>query len=441
MATLIKEEHGLIYDEYFQESSLIWSLTPSGNDCLRFNPDGLRILHNDHYITYTMKEMEDPYCIQAHIDHVPVTEEDIGGIIIFSDTNTYAECQTYLAEFPSTIGNNGENVTAGYDLSARYVRYTFNDEEDESTSNSDSSSSSEEVINPTTGFHDTIYSYLKMIKYNNAVGHTYQFFASSDGDNWIEVGNVDYDRCNSIGFFLYATKDYRTLTRGNFTINSFYIYKNKYITINGITILQDFEIIDSERNRIILRSDTTPGINIVNKHGNRVQIDTTGLKLPLKNALLRIYSKGKYLSTVAQFTLDNLTIGGDIFSINYDIQLIIDNNVIESGAVYDIGELFVNSIKKNVIIYNNDDIDLANVTVSIHAFSEYYNGEEVIKIAKYQENMEDNPLSEEYYYTDSILIPSLLSHTGVEIVMKLSDVPKQEFYSVANKYRFKLIIE
>ena len=110
MATLVKEHEGIVYNENFREKSLTWSLSPSSIDCLRFEPDGLHILHSDHYVTYTMKEMEDPYCLIMQLEHTPIDEEDIAGLIVLSDTNNYAECQTYLATSPSTIGNNGENV-------------------------------------------------------------------------------------------------------------------------------------------------------------------------------------------------------------------------------------------------------------------------------------------------------------------------------------------
>lgn len=450
MATLIKEKEGVLYNEYFHENPLIWSLTPSETDCLRYGEDGLRILHTGQYVTYMLQEPEakpyangkESYCLIMHLSHTPVTEEDIAGLIVMSDTNNYAEFQTYLATSPSTIGNNGENVNAGYDLGEHYVPYRFDDEDEPGSSGSSSSTDEETVINPTTGFVDKVYKMLKVMKYDNAIGYTYQFFASTDGFNWIEVGNFDTTRRNSIGFFLYATKDARTLQRGRFVVHEFALYDNRYITINGINILQDFEIFDRHLNRTILRSDDTQrGQLMVNHYGNRVQIDTTHMILPLNNAWIRIYPKNHYDETVAQFDLENLTFGGDIFTITYDVQLRIDNEIIESGTAYDLGTLFVNSFKRNVVVYNNDDVDLTNITVSIAAFSEYYNGEEVVEIALYEENMEYNSLAIPYTYSKSLLIPRLNAHTGVELVMKLSETPKQQFYSVANKYRFKLIIE
>ena len=441
MATLVKEHEGIIYNENFHENSLIWSLSPSSIDCLRFEPDGLHILHSDHYVTYTMKEMEDPYCLIMQLEHTPIDEEDIAGLIVLSDTNNYAECQTYLATSPSTIGNNGENVNAGYDLSSKYVGYSFDDEEEEESNNIDSSSSSETVVHPITGFVDVIYKYIRMIKFNNQVGHTYQFFASSDGISWIEVGNTDYNENNSIGFFLYGTKNEKVLRKGKFVINAFQIYENPYITINGINILEDFEIYDPHLKRTILRSDTFPGRDMVNHNGNNVKINTNHLVLPLHDARIRIYSKMNYLDTRGEYTLDNYTFGGDIFTITRDIKLFIDNEEVLAGNTYDLGTLFTNKFRKNIVIYNNEDYALGNIKVSIIAYSEYYNGEEVVKLALYNGNEAYQKDYEDYHYNDYVIIDRLESHTGQELVMKLSDVPKQEFYSVANKYRFKLLIE
>ena len=53
--------------------------------------------------------------------------------------------------------------------------------------------------------------------------------------------------------------------------------------------------------------------------------------------------------------------------------------------------------------------------------------------------MDVNP--EYYEYTDELIINTLEAHTGTEIVLKLSDIPKRKFYSVADKYRFKIIVE
>lgn len=439
MATLVKEHEGIIYSDTFNESSLIWSLTPSNVDCLRFDPDGLQILHNSEYVTYTMKELEDSYCMIVKLEHTPITEDDIGGIIVMSTTDNYAECQTYLAIAPSTIGNHGANITFEGDFGLKYVRYTI-DNEGESDEESGSSSSDSDIETVMNGsFKDIVYKYIKVLKLNQKVKNTYQFFASPNGKNWIEVGNTEFDQVNSIGFFLYAVDDKKVINNGKFKINRLHLYENQYITIRGINIFQSFEIIDRDKGTI-LRSDTTPGINIVNYKPNEVQINTNSLFMPITNAQLRVYQRGFYNNTIATYLLPNLTFGGDIFSIHYDIELYIDNERIYPGNTYDLGMLYKTEFKRNIVVYNNEDFALNMVKISVVKYSEYYSGEEAVGIAFYDGN-KVNQHPDSYNYQDSLTIPEIESHTGVELIVKLTDIPKQEFYSVSHDYRFKILIE
>lgn len=454
MATLIKEHEGLMLNESFEEASLLWNLAPSDVDCLRFNQDGLRILHNSEYTTYTMKEPNGEYCAVAQIHHIPVTKDDVAGIIVLADTQDYAECQSYLSEKPSNIGNYGVNTTFDFDLSDRYIPYSFNDEGlntnimlNDNTDNESLTNEEEgESTDPSSPFIDKFYQFIKFIRYGGPKYSYYRFFASVNGiDDWIEVGNTTFSKNCSIGFFLYSTEDENVLTHGQFVVNNFYIYENRYITINGIKSGQEFEIFDTQKNKTLLRSDTTPGKTLVGRYRNGVKIDTTGILMPLKDVWIRIFPKHHFDQTIAQFDLENLTVGGDVFSINYDIRLIIDNEVVEHGTNYDLGYLYTNDFKQNVVVFNNDDVDLELVKISIIAYSEYYSGGEVVQIAINERNLEDsdhsNDVLENLPYSNSITIPELRAHTGVELIMKLSDIPKQEFYSVTNKYRFKLLIE
>ena len=454
MSTLIKESHGIIYDENFQTQSLIWSLSPSDVDCLRFENDGLHILHNKKYVSYTMKEYDDSYCMQVCLEHTPLMEEDIAGVIVFCNTRNYAECQTYLADAPSNLENDGKNIRLNHDFSDEYVRYSFDDDSEGGSEESDPSSSSEEQEQQEELPEENgDYKYIKVVKFNSESkgSYSYQFYSSIDGKRWIEVGNAVFPNPSSIGFFLYSTKNRTLLRDGKFVINSMHIYKNSYIIINGIGPMQDFEIYeepiqyDTSGNpylghKLILRSDMTPWIDIINRYNNKVEINTTQLLLPFYNAKIRIYPKGSFDVTLKEYLLENYTFGGDTFLINNDIKIFIDNNEVEAGATYDIGTLFVDSFKKNIVIYNDEDFDLYNLKVSIQPYSEYFHGEDVVKMAFYKgELMDVNP--EYYEYTDELIINTLEAHTGTEIVLKLSDIPKRKFYSVADKYRFKIIVE
>lgn len=455
MSTLIKESHGIIYDENFQTQSLIWSLSPSDVDCLRFENDGLHILHNNKYITYTMKEYDQPYCLLACIEHEPLTDDDIAGVIVFCNTRNYAECQTYLSDAPSNLENDGKNIRLNHDFSDEYVKYTFDDDdsEDGSEESDPSSSSSEEETEEPAVEENGEYKYIKVVKFNSESkgAFSYQFYSSIDGLRWIEVGNAIFPNPSSIGFFLYSTKNKSLIRNGKFVINSMHIYKNPYIIINGINAMQEFEIYeepieyDDSSNpyighKLLLRSDMSPWTDIINRYNNKVEINTTQLLLPFNNAKIRIYPKDSYDVTLKEYLLENYTFGGDIFTINNDIRIFVDNVQIQAGETYDLGMLFVDSFKKNIVIYNNEEFDLYNLKVSIQAYSEYFHGEDVVKMALYQGEMMDvNPNG--YEYSDNIIINTLEAHNGAEIVLKLSDIPKRKFYSVADKYRFKIIIE
>ena len=448
MATLIKEHEGIIYNDYFQDSSLLWTLTPSDVDCIRFNQDGLKILHNKNYITYTFKEPNESYCLITEIEHTPLNNEDVAGLIVLSNTDEYAECQTYLATSPSTIGNNGENLSNGtidtIDLDSKYVRYTIDPNEDEDGSESGEEPQEEDpsqtVINYENNFEDKVYKFLKLIKNNVDNVRIYQFLASHNGKEWIEVGTTNYFNACSIGFFLYSTKSKYLINNGNFTIKRMNIYENNYITIKGINILQDFEIVSNDFTKTYLRSDTTFGLNVTNHTNNSVIINTKNFNLPILNAILRIYQKTKYNDTIAQYDLGGAIFGGDIFNITYDIKIFIDNQELEQGTEYDLGILYTKSFRKDIVIYNNEEFALGNLKIKIIAFSEYYNGEEEIGIAFYEEN-KINQSIDTYTFQNELTIPRLEAHTGTELIMKLSNIPKQEFYSSANDYKFKILIE
>jgi hypothetical protein len=178
---------------------------------------------------------------------------------------------------------------------------------------------------------------------------------------------------------------------------------------------------------------------MINTKSNNVIINTTNINLPIIDSYIRIYVKGQYENTVAQYDREGLTFGGDIFNIYYDIKIYIDNEEIEQGRPYDLGYLYKND-KRIIVIYNNEDYDLANIKIKVIAYSEYYSGEEVIGMAFYDKNKVNQNINT-YQYQNELMIPKLESRVGQEIILKLNELPKQEFYSAANDYRFKILIE
>ena len=450
MATFVKEHSGILYDEDFNENSLLWTLSPSDEDCLRFEKDGLHILYSDQYISYTMKEPETSYCVITQLDHVPYNKEDNGGILLLANNQKYAECQTYMASEPSTIDNNGANLGLTKNFDSTYVRYSIDGKSvSPNTASSDENyvipKNAQTIYNSEDNFTDIVYKYLKLIKINGKIKNTYQFLASCNGINWIEVGQTEFEQISRLGLFLYSS-DGDTLTalqnNAKFVCNRWTIYDNTNITIKGINILQAFEITESDEKdnvRTVLRSDTTPGINIT-QQDNTVKINSNNILLPIRNGRIRIFPKGHYDITLGEFDMGKETFGGDVFSLNYDIRVFVDNKQVKRGEVFDIGKLYRNKYRRYIVISNFEDIPIANLKVSIVAYSDYYSGEKEVKIAIYDDSKKDQD-PDQYTFTDTLTIPLIEAESDVELIMKLSDTPEQGFYTAADSYKFKILIE
>lgn len=438
MSKLKQEKNGLIFEDTFPEKTLLWQLTPSNEDCLRFKQDGLHILHNENYVTYTIPEPQnlEEYCAIVHLTHKITNDaDDIGGVIVIANTNDYAECQTFKAIKPSNITNNGGSIAnGGLGLDETFVSYDIDsaitddvDDNENESNNTDSSSVTSE---------DKEYQYIKINKYKNQFNNTYQFFASHNGKEWIEVGTVDFAGHVSIGFFLFSTETEELINNDNFIIHRIDFYENKNIVIHGINAFQEVEFLLDGKS--VFRSDQQHAP--VSNDGSKMTIDTTGFNLPMINPRLRIYRKGHYDDTLAQYDINGDIYGGSVFDIAYDIKVFDDNNrEIKTGYEYDLGRLNTKSMR-HIYVYNDEDFDLQNIKVSIVAYSEYYSGEQPVEIAFYEkEKVNQHPLS--YNYSKELMIPNLESQTGCDIILKLSDIPNSEFYTDASQYKFKIIIE
>ena len=277
MANLIKTEHGLLFYDDFKEHTLMWTLSPSLANCISFTGKGLRMHHNKRYCTYTIPEPEaDEYSCIVNIDHIPYNTADIAGVIVISSNKEYAECQTYMAFGPSEINNS---IQYEDDLNLHihnflrnnnYVQWTENDEEIpiipgsvEAGGSGGSSSIPPPGITPPTGpFVDTTYHYIKMTK----TKYKYIFYASPDGFDWIEVGNVKFASAGVIGFFIYASDNEdlispkvedvilsdgtigsNVIDNSHCYIKDFAIYTSKYLTFYNISRDYEFEILDNDK--------------------------------------------------------------------------------------------------------------------------------------------------------------------------------------------------
>lgn len=438
MANLMKTNNGLLFYDDFSEKTLMWTLSPSDANCLSFGDKGLQMKHNRRYCSYTITEPAvDEYSCVIKLDHIPFNFSDIAGVLVLSSNKEYAECQTYLATGPSELTNSDQfeddvrNIIDIIMAQKNYVQWSENDEEvPEVIIPGEDDVDSE---NPQVGtFVDTIYKYIKI----NKSKYKYIFYASADSYNWIEVGNVKFADSGVIGFFIYGTNSKELLANTHCYFNDFAMFSSKYITISGISRNYDIEIID-DSNKVLLRSDMIEYQYMISRSNQECLINTTMLPMPLINSKLRAYPKGNYDTTAFEFDLGEKVYGGDVFTLEKDIRLYINNQEIDQSKLYDMGTFYHGSYYVRVDVHNHEDYILNDVKVKVVKYSEYYGGEEPVGVALYSEDQ----LESELEYKKQVIIDEIRPSEGKSIFLKLIDRPVQDFYNTANSYRFKIIVE
>jgi hypothetical protein len=429
MSKLSKTSNGLFFFEDFSEKSLQWSLSPSDSVCVSFGDNGLQMKHNKHYTTYTIVEPSvSEYSCIVNLDHIPRSLNDIAGILVMSSTKEYAECQSHMATGPSELGNSEtlnldiENLISK--LNSNYVQWSLNDEE----------FLEEDEYSQSTGtgvFVDTLYHYIKI----NKNKYKYVFWASDDGYKWIEIGNVKFEDSGVIGFFIYGTEDKDIIDNSHCYFKTFALYKSKFMTITGIDRKQELEIYD-KNGVIIMRTDNVVFSHLFSRSNKQCIINTLTLPMPIQDGTLRLYSRDNYEVTLGEYQLGDIY-GGDGFTIERDIRLYINQKEINPLELYDLGTFYHGSYYIKLDVCNHEDYILNDIIVKVIRYSEYYGGEEEIAIALYNEEQ----IESELQYEKQIVIDSLAPSESQSIFMKLVDKPTQGFYSTANDYRFKIIIE
>ena len=417
MANLIKTQNGLLFYDDFSEKTLMWTQSPSDINCISFGDSGLQMLHNNSYVTYTIIEPElDEYSCVVHLDHIPFNETDIAGVIVMSTAKNYAECQSYMAYEPSEIINREIPTTDEVNTIA-----TVSEDGKVTT-----------ISTKSETFIDKLYKYIKFTKEKTK----YRFLASTDGLTWIEVGNTTFNDAGVIGFFIHSTEEQEVIDNSHCYFHTFAIYNSKYVVIDGIQDNHEFEIYDGDGN-IHVRSDDIKYTSLINRLNKKCVINTTTMPTPIKNAQLRIFPHDNYSTTISSFSLGEDVYGGDMFTIERDIKLYINNQEIDPFKLHDLGTFYRDSYFVKLDLYNNEDYILSNIKVKVIKYSEYYGGEEEIAVALYDENH----IESELIYAKEVIIDSIAPSEGRSVYIKLIDKPIQDFYMTANSYRFKIMIE
>lgn len=500
MAQLNKVTEGLMFFDDFKEQTLMWTLSPSDANNLRFSNNGLTMLHNKYYTTYTIVEPEaEEYSCIVELDHAPYNYSDIGGVIVLSNNEEYAECQSFKGDNNSEI--NGATITQeqvralvlqmldedyvqymfdSYDrrpadtaniavpveiqefirgiLDDYYAPYEFNsvrgEIKDDNASNIETENvislmslnndeniiaqaenndeDEEDPIDFNSNFDDKIYRFIKFHKTKN----TYLFFASVDGFKWIEVGNVSFETSNVIGFFLYGTEDEKLIANTHFNVKSFALYNSKYLTVNGIDKKYEIEIYDEDGN-ILLRTDDVIYTHLFSRTNKRLLINTTTMPMPIKNPILRTFPKDDYETTIGRYELGSKIYGGDIFSIEHNFEVKINDRLLSSQELHDLGSLLNGRYIMTITVKNCEDYAVKDVKIKVVKYSEYYGGEEEVSIALNSEGVVSNTIE----YTKEITIDEFLPNETKNLNIKLDNKQLQGAYDVANLYRFKIVIE
>lgn len=449
MSKLNKTISGLLFYDDFSERTLMWQLSPSDADCIRFGDKGLQILHNRRYVTFTIPEPDlDEYSCIVELEHLPFNFDDTAGIIVLSSTKEYAECQTFLATGPSEIVNSNtlkddirELMSQVLDesLNDTFVTYSSDDGVNAVTSRTSVGSSGSNSNEAAGKFKDTVYRYIKFTKQK----HKYMFWASEDSIKWIEVGNVKFDDSGVIGFFLYGTNNQKMIDNSHCYFKNFALYNGRYITIDGITRKYEFEIFD-ESGITVLRTDDIAYYGIMSRSNTRTVINTVNMPMPLKNGKLRVFKKvDDKEETMDVFNLGETTYGGDGFTFERNLKIFIDQHEVISSELFDLGTFFRGNYYIKVDIMNCEDYVVDDIKVRVIKYSEYYDGESDVMIALHDRYTNDADLEyKDLEYKKELIIPEIEPSESKSIYIKLIDEDmNQGLYSVANDYRFKIMID
>lgn len=418
-----KNQSGLLLYEDFKEQNLIWLPSPDNYNNIEFTQSGLQIAHSDMYKTITIqKPDEDNFIFSCKINHNPVDTSDIGGVIIISDKRTYIECQSYLANEESYITNADRYEEVLKQEIEKYIDYfvTYSIVSDTGVDpNVDETGEEDPTVEPEP-FYDSVYPYIRVICH----GETYSFFASTDNVNWVELGSGVLD-ANRIGFFLYSHAE----TNTPFNIEYAALYKSNYIIINNIPENLSLEMITNYDTDPVVFTDSNV---FIKRKENKIFIDSTLIECPMNNTLVNIKDSN---SNIIYTNLFTQIVGGDNFTLWYDIDMFVDQQKINPNEIYDLG-MFINEYNYiRIDLVNNEEFPVNNIKLEIEKYSDYYVGEQNIGIAVYEQGKEDN-----YNLQKSIIIDRIEPSESQSFIIGLINRQTFDFYNMINDKRFKILL-
>ena len=258
-------------------------------------------------------------------------------------------------------------------------------------------------------FKDEQQEQYRYIKLSSNKHYIVNLRASYDGNEWYDLGNTKFYDGNHIGYFINGEEC-------GINIKSCLMTKSSYITIHGV----------GSSDKVFLNDKN--GVNLINKHrldtkhsGDRFTIDLGPLMLPLEDVTLTITSP----TSGSAYLMLKEVYGGDIFKINPDIDMIIEE--IDSKDVYDLGEIVGDEQIYTLVIRNSSDRVKTGV-VKIEELSSYEKGHEMAYLA---------PLDN--YSLNLKRLDEVTVVPGSEFKCLLKVKKESKYISIEDDYKFSVV--
>jgi hypothetical protein len=241
-------------------------------------------------------------------------------------------------------------------------------------------------------------------------GILYAYASSDNGTTWKNYGNTKLVNMNNLGFYNYGKNK-------ELKIYDCIMYKNNYVTFNNFDRTTYIKLFQA-------------GVEITNdfdikKYNTRIVLDCIDKLFPLNNIEVKVYNRSDNKEIAAQ--VFNEIYGGDIYEFNYNLEFKINNDILDSEKMYDLGKISSDTIF-NLIVTNKEPYSIIGKSLKVTYHSLLNRAYEYVDIAE--------ETSDKYYKSiEASFTP------GESKIFKLK-ITKDVLYSEINSdYEFSIILE
>ena len=241
-------------------------------------------------------------------------------------------------------------------------------------------------------------------------GILYAYASSDNGTTWKNYGNTKLVNMNSLGFYNYGVNE-------ELKIYDCIVYKSNYVTFNNFDRTTYIRLFKDNK-------EITSSFYI-KKYNTRLVLDCIEKIFPLNNIEIKVYNRKD--DTLIFSKVFNDIYGGDIYEFNYNLEFKIDDDILDSETMYDLGKIS-NDTVFNLIITNKEPYEINGKNLKVSYYSLLNRAYEFVDIA------EEN--SNNYYKSIET------SFTPGECKIFKLKISKNVLYSEINSdYEFSIILE